>query len=190
LLIYTNNTEELSAYMKSINCRFAKFYNKEKERVGYVFRDRFNSQYINNKNYLLRCLNYIHMNPIHAEIVTKPEQYIYSSYNNYINKTNVVSDDKIRLIFGETKDYLYIFLNISNNDFEVMDIDRENKNFEIAANLYLARNEISLNDLKNDEKYLKEFCNEIIIKKGYKQNQVADLLQISKTKVCKIIKEC
>jgi len=188
LLIYTNNIEELSAYMKSINCRFAKFYNKEKERVGYVFRDRFNSQYINNKNYLLRCLNYIHMNPIHAEMVTKPEQYIYSSYNDYINKTNNISDDKIKLIFGNIKDYLYIFLNISNNDFEIMDIDRDNKNFDIAANLYLARNEISLNDLKNDDKYLKDFCNEIIVKKGYKQNQVADLLQISKTKVCKLLK--
>ena len=129
LLIYTNNTEQLSAYMKSVNCRFAKYYNKEKQRVGYVFRDRFNSQYINNKNYLLRCLNYIHMNPTHAEIVQKPEQYVYSSYNDYINKTNIVSDDKIKLIFGEIKDYLYILLNISNNDFEVMDINRENKNF-------------------------------------------------------------
>lgn len=188
LLIYTDNTEELSAYMKSVNCRFAKFYNKEKERVGYVFRDRFNSQYINNKNYLLRCLNYIHMNPIHAGMVTKPEQYVYSSYNDYINKTNIISDDKIKLIFGEVKDYLYILLNISNNDIEVIDIDRENKNFEIAVELYLSRRDINLNDIKKDKKYLKDFCNEIITRKKYKQNQVANLLNISTAKLCKVLK--
>ena len=68
-----------------------------------------------------------------------------------------------------------------------MDIERENKNFEIAVDLYLSRREIDLRELKNDKMQLEDFCKEIIIKKGYKQNQVADLLKISRTKVCKIL---
>lgn len=189
LLIYTKNVDEMSAYMKLINCRFARFYNKEQKRVGYVFRDRFNSQYINNKNYLLRCLNYIHMNPVNANMVKKPEYYTYSSYNSFINKTDIVTDEIIEIIFGKTEGYLHIFSNISNKEFEIMDVERENKNFEIATKIYLERKELDLNQIKQKKEELIEFCKEIIIKKKYKQKQVANLLRISEGKLSKLMKK-
>lgn len=189
LLIYTDKVCELSAYMKVVNCKFAKFYNTKQKRVGYVFRDRFNSQYINNKNYLLRCLNYIHMNPVNANMVSKPEYYTYSSYNDYINKTNIVTDETIEKIFGTNKDYLYIMRNISNKEFEIMDVDRENKNFEIATAIYLEKKGLKLNELKDDNNNLFDFYKEIIVKKKYKQKQIADLLNMSETKLSKILKK-
>lgn len=189
LLIYTDDVYELSSYMKSINCKFAKFYNIEQKRVGYVFRDRFNSQYINDKNYLLRCLNYIHMNPVNANMVSKPEYYIYSSYNDFINKTNIVTEKVIEKIFGKNDNYLDTMLNIPNKEFEVMDIDRENKNFEIATTIYLEKNEIKLDDIKNNKDKLLDFCKEIVINKKYKQKQIADLLNVSEVKICKLLKK-
>lgn len=69
LLFYTEEMIQLSMLMQNINSRFALYYNKNITRVGYVFRGRYNSQYINNKRYLLNCLNYIHMNPVNANIV-------------------------------------------------------------------------------------------------------------------------
>ena len=189
LLIYTDKVYEMSAYMKMINSKFAKYYNAEKNRVGYVFRDRFNSQYIKDKNYLLRCLNYIHMNPVNANMVSKPDYYIYSSYNDYLNKNNIVTDEVINRVFGEVEDYLYIFLNISNKELEIMDVDRENKNFEIATTLYLDKRGLELKDIRENRMNLIDFCKEIIIKKHYKQKQVANLLELSEGKISKILNQ-
>ena len=43
LLIYSENIHELSKVMQRINISYAIFFNKSKERVGYVFRNRFES---------------------------------------------------------------------------------------------------------------------------------------------------
>lgn len=187
LLIYADDVYELSAYMKLINCKFARFYNIDKQRVGYVFRDRFNSQHIGNKKYLLTCLNYIHMNPVNANMVDKPEEYLYSSYNDYLDKTDLITDEVITKVFGKTKNYLDIFLNISNKEIEIMDIDREDKNFEIATKIFLETRNINLLQIKNDRDKLLEFCEEIVINKKYKQKQVADLLDISETRLSKLL---
>lgn len=187
LLIYVDDVYELSAYMRLINCKFAKAYNSDKKRVGYVFRDRFNSQHISDNDYLFTCLNYIHMNPVEANMVPKPTDYEYSSYNDYLNKTNLVTDEVINKIFGKTKNYLEVFLSISNKEVEIMDIDRENKNFEIAVQIFLETKNTNLIQIKNNEKELVGFCNEIVIKKKYKQRQVAKLLGIPEVKLSKIL---
>lgn len=40
-LIYSEKIENLSKFMQKINTSYSKFYNKENNRVGYVFRDRY-----------------------------------------------------------------------------------------------------------------------------------------------------
>lgn len=70
LLIYTKRIEEMSLYMHTINQKFAQFYNYINQgRVGYVFRDRYKSEPIYNEQSLIRCIRYIHNNPVKANIV-------------------------------------------------------------------------------------------------------------------------
>lgn len=187
LLIYSDNVYEISAYMKTINCQFAKFYNLNNARVGYVFRDRFNSQYINNQLYLLKCLNYIHMNPVKANMVAKPEYYSYSSYNDYLQNKNIVNSDILKKLFENPQNYLNEFLNISNEDIEIMDIDREQKNFEIAVSKFLNKNKITIDEIKSNNNILKKFCKELVLEKKYKQIQVSRFLYIDSSKISRII---
>jgi putative transposase len=187
LLIYSDNIYEISAYMKTINCRFAKFYNLKNNRVGYVFRDRFNSQYINNQLYLLKCLNYIHMNPVKANMVSKPEYYTYSSYNDFLKSNNIVNKKVLEKLFGDNQNYLDEFLNISNEEIEIMDIDRKDKNFKIAVQLFLNENNTTVDKLKKNNQLIKKFCETIIIKKSYNQQQVSNFLGFSPSKICRII---
>lgn len=190
MLVYTEQINQLSMFMQNINSKFALYYNKNIARVGYVFRGRYNSQYINNKKYLLNCLNYIHMNPVNANIVEKPEKYKYSTYNDYLNKTGIVSDEVLDKVFNKEKNYLDIFLNISNKEFEVMDIDREEKNFEIATKIFLEKNNTTLNEIKHNKKMLNEFCLEIIVNKKYRQVQVVKILNVDTSVVSKAVKNC
>ena len=87
-IYYVDNTNEISNMMRKINTLYAKYYNQKYERVGYVFRDRFKSQYIYSRDYLLKCIKYIHMNPVKAQIVNSEKQYKFSSYEEFREKIN------------------------------------------------------------------------------------------------------
>ncbi len=84
ILLFTEKISEMSSYMHKINQKFAQFYNsKNKERVGYVFRDRFKSEPIFTEQSLIRCIRYIHNNPVKANMVKDAKDYKYSSYSLY-----------------------------------------------------------------------------------------------------------
>ena len=91
LLVCMKKPEELGKFMQKTNTLYAKYYNRTKKRVGYVFRDRFKSEGITNSKYLLNCVVYIQNNPVKANIVKNAEDYLYSSYKNYLTGQGVVS---------------------------------------------------------------------------------------------------
>ena len=189
LLIFTNDINELSEYMRIINSKFAINYNAANNRVGYVFRDRFKSQYIKKNDYLLKCLNYIHMNPVKAGMVKNPEEYKYSSYNNYIQKEGNVNDSILKKIFKNPNNYLNEFTSISNEEIEVMDVDRDEKNFEIVVKKYLRLKNITIDELKKNKLKLYDFCNYMIIEKKYKQNKIAKLINMDRSKIYRTMKK-
>lgn len=189
ILIYTDEINDMSQYMRIVNSKFAREYNRSSERVGYVFRDRFNSEYIDTKDYLLKCLNYIHMNPVKAKMVDSPERYKYSSYNNFIKKCGNVNNEVIKKIFDDEENYLSILNSISDEEIEIMDIEREYANFMIAVNNYLQDKKISLVDVKIDKEILYDFCSHLVREKKYKQVQIAELLKVDVKKVYYAIKK-
>ena len=123
ILLYTKDTMQMSLYMHSINTKYAQFYNKSKKRVGYVFKNRFLSQPIYNRTYLLRCLAYIHNNPVNAHIVRSCKDYKYSSYNDYINNRGIASEENIEILFEGNKNYKEIFANIHKKWDYFLDVD-------------------------------------------------------------------
>ena len=84
-----NKIENLSVFMKKVNSIYARYYNYMKNgRVGYVFKDRFLSEPITSKNYLINCIKYIHNNPVKANMVKHCGDYKYSSYASYLKLLN------------------------------------------------------------------------------------------------------
>jgi len=90
LLLYNENISVISLFMNNVNANYARYYNNENDRVGYVFRDRFKSEVIQDEKYLVNCLAYIHNNPVKAHIVKQAEDYKYSSYTNYLTSRGIV----------------------------------------------------------------------------------------------------
>ena len=109
ILLFCDTISEMSNYMREVNTQFAILYNKLHNRVGYVFRDRFLSEPIRNEAYLYKCISYIHMNPVDANMVLEPGQYKYSSYNDFINNCGIVNESMLKKIFGSAKDYIDTF---------------------------------------------------------------------------------
>lgn len=109
--------------MRKINTGYAIYYNKNEERVGYVFANRYYSQSIKDETHLLTCIQYIHQNPVKARLVNLPIEYKFSSFKDFCE--NKLDRRIAKLIFG-TENYLLEFNKLKiNNDFEIIDVSEE-----------------------------------------------------------------
>lgn len=96
-LILKECGETLSTCMKRINVSYACYFNKKHLRVGHLFQDRFKSECIDSEQYLLSAIRYLHNNPVKANVVDNPGDYLWSSYNIYTN----VMDNNLPIAYDE-----------------------------------------------------------------------------------------
>lgn len=100
-LIKADKIEELSKFMQKVNTKYAIYYNKVNNRIGYVYRDRYKLQKITDIEHLYRCIEYIHDNPLKAGICIKQEQYKYSSFNSMYNSNRTELYTKVGELLNE-----------------------------------------------------------------------------------------
>ena len=84
LLIYLKAGSLGSDMMHSFSISYAKAVNQQQGRVGPLFQGRFQAKLVDNDGYLQHVSRYIHMNPVSAGLVERPEDWAYSSYRDYI----------------------------------------------------------------------------------------------------------
>lgn len=72
--------------MHYLNATYTGYFNKKYKRVGHLFQGRYKGFLIEKERYLLSVSRYIHLNPVRALIVKKPEEYRWSSYPAYIGR--------------------------------------------------------------------------------------------------------
>jgi len=77
---------KLNLAMRRINTAYAVSYNIKNKLEGHVFQDRFKSQPIEDDTYLLQVIRYIHNNPVKARMISKVEEYEWSSYNTFLSQ--------------------------------------------------------------------------------------------------------
>lgn len=181
LLTYSENIQNITLFMKETNTEYAIYYNKKKDRVGYVFRNRFSSKSIYNQEYLLKCIKYIHMNPVKAGISKKEEDYQFSSYKNYISKSENVNERLLEIVFNNEKDYLKIMNSI---DYEPLNLEKENINLEEILKKFLVQENIKLEQIKKDNLLIKKFISYLISNEyEFKKKDVAKILNISRAQL-------
>ena len=192
ILLYCDKIEQMSLYMKSVNTKYAMFYNAKMNRVGYVFRDRFLSKPIQEERYLYDCIPYIHMNPVEAGIVDMPGKYKYSSYNDFINKTGIVTDSVLVKLFGSKDNYmgLFHFLHMGVGEGFEFKTDEKRLTFvqsKKVINTILDR--YCLNDLKNETKETQKFFYNKFIKKRVPIKHIEKILGIDHRRIKRILND-
>lgn len=75
----------LANSVKSLSIPYAQYYNVKYERVGHFFQDRFRSEPVNDWEYFVTLLRYIHQNPVAAAMVSDVNDYTWSSWREYVN---------------------------------------------------------------------------------------------------------
>lgn len=100
---------EIWLIMKYINLLYTKYFNEKYGLTGHLFQGRYYAEIIEDNAYCMETSRYIHMNPVNANIVKKPNQYPWSSYNVYMGTTTseLINKDMILCYFGENDRDLY-----------------------------------------------------------------------------------
>ena len=73
----------LSRVMPAIQSFYAQKFNLRHKRVGHLFQGRYKAFLVQEERYLFALLRYIHLNPVAAAIVERPESYRWSSDRFY-----------------------------------------------------------------------------------------------------------
>lgn len=83
-LILLPTNESFQSGIHAFAFRYAQYFNRRHQRRGYLFQSRFKSIVVEDGEYLKRLIRYIHLNPLEAGLVKRPQDYIWSSYRSYL----------------------------------------------------------------------------------------------------------
>ena len=181
LMLYSSQIQNISNFMQKVNARYAMYYNKRKNRVGYVFRNRFKSKPMINQKQMYTCIKYIHMNPVKANITKEEGKYKYSSYNDYINKTGFLNTRILKFIFNSPENYIKEFKSI---EYQNLNFENEKISLKKPLREFLTKEKIKLEQLRNDKVLLQKFiCYLISNQYKFSQKELSNILDISVTTI-------
>ena len=80
-LVVSTPHGNLSEFMEQFEGRFARYSNWRHGTVGHLFQGRFRDVVIEHDIHLLTALCYVFLNPLSARLVTRPEDYKWSTYS-------------------------------------------------------------------------------------------------------------
>src|SRR4030042_6587968 len=87
LLIETPRAN-IKQVMQNINTSYTVFINRKYGRSGHLFQGRYKAFIVDKGGYLLALGRYIHLNPVRAGVVRRPEESGWSSYRDYLSGRN------------------------------------------------------------------------------------------------------
>jgi REP element-mobilizing transposase RayT len=85
LLIQTIQ-HSLSRTIQYVTSLYGQLFNNRYDRSGRVHQGRFHSIPVQENSYFLAAARYIHLNPVKAGLVTKPEDYPWSNYGGLLRR--------------------------------------------------------------------------------------------------------
>ncbi len=76
----------LSQAMQWLGTAYTVWFNRRHERHGHLFQGRYKSLLVGDDTYFAAVSRYIHLNPVKAGLVLRPEEWPWSSYRGYWRK--------------------------------------------------------------------------------------------------------
>jgi len=92
ILIQEESTASIGQIMKQLLSPYASWFNRKYGRSGALIANRYKSECVEDDKYMLALVRYIHQNPLEAGIVKRIEDYRWSSYREYLDKRQALTD--------------------------------------------------------------------------------------------------
>ncbi len=88
LLAQTSQTP-LSKIVHNLAFRYSQDFNKRYGKIGHLFQGRYKAILLDEKDYFLKLIRYIHMNPVRANMVKEPLDYHWSGHKTYLGEDEI-----------------------------------------------------------------------------------------------------
>lgn len=118
ILVNCDLKENISKFFYEVNKSYAQYYNGNRRRVGYVFRNRYRMETIVGETYLVNCISYIHNNPVKAKMCETASQYEFSSAKSYDEKKGIVDFKKLKELIGGVPQLGEVEIDFIEDEFE------------------------------------------------------------------------
>lgn len=92
LLLSISEKHGLSKVMQKLLLSFSHWYRRNEAYVGYVWQGRFSSRLIKNEKQLIANIDYIHANPVRANMVADPLSYRWSTARVWLGGSRPLVD--------------------------------------------------------------------------------------------------
>ncbi len=73
----------LASGMQYLNGSYTSYFNRRHRRVGHLFQGRYQAVLVENEGHYHEISRYVHLNPVRAGMVPRPEDWLWSSYPGY-----------------------------------------------------------------------------------------------------------
>src|SRR5262245_37429117 len=83
-LLIERRKHDVGRIMQGVLTGYSQYYNRRTGRSGHLLQGRYRGILCQSERYLAELVRYIHLNPVRAGIVTRPEHYQYSGHRAYL----------------------------------------------------------------------------------------------------------
>jgi len=186
-LLLKTEKEALGEIFQRIGASYVYWYNRKYDRAGHLFQARFKSEVVETDNYLFAVLRYIHQNPLKARMVTRLEDYVWSSYCEYLGlKTDhYVDKDFILMLFNEDRNKAVADFKTFNEivtDERCLDIS-ERKRISDEKAILMIKKKFAVNSSKDVHRFdcdQRKKCVRYLLSKGLSVRQISRVTGISR----------
>ncbi len=107
MLLYSERDGAVGDFLRHLFNSYTQAFNLQQKRSGTLFAGRAKSRMIFENEYLFHITRYIHLNPVHAGLVAKPEDWVFSNYRELIGlrKGPLLDSEFLEAQFGSPQEY-------------------------------------------------------------------------------------
>ena len=104
-LLIEMQDDPISRIMQRVLTSYSQYHNRKYKKIGHLFQARYKAILCQTDRYLGELVRYIHLNPVRARMVKRPEDYEYSGHRAYLglDKTGLVDTEPVLRHFGGSK---------------------------------------------------------------------------------------
>ena len=101
-LLVESSRQPLAKFMQGLQQSYSQYFNLRHRKSGHVFQGRYKAIVCQQDEYLLQLIRYIHLNPVRAGMVKRPEQYDYSGHGVYLagKASEAIEPQKVLAVMG------------------------------------------------------------------------------------------
>jgi REP element-mobilizing transposase RayT len=107
LLLRPGEDEALSSFVQRLFNSYSQAFNRQQGRSGTLFEGRAKSILVDSEDYVLHLCRYIHLNPVNAQLVSHPGEWLWSNYLEWVGRRSgtLIDREFVDAYFPEATDY-------------------------------------------------------------------------------------